>query len=257
MQNERKGFQTAFFRFYAELNDFLPEGEKRRTLRYGFFGSPAVKDAIEALGVPHVEVDLIIADGRSVDFSHRLRDGERIAVYPVFESIDISPLARLQGRPLRSPSFITDVHLGKLTRLLRLLGFDTAHGAGLDDAGIVKRAVAEGRIILTRDRDLLKRSAVTHGYWVRSPYPLEQAREVVRRFDLYGQVRVFTRCPACNGSIVPVDKEEVIDRIPPRTAAWLDRYYRCQGCGKTYWKGTHYPRLKEIIDSILDRSEQV
>jgi len=251
---DRRVSHTAFFRFYAELNDFLPEGRRKRTVPYSFLGSPAVKDAIEAIGVPHVEVDLVIANGRSVDFSYRLHDGDRIAVYPVFETLDITPLVRLQGRPLRNPSFITDVHLGRLTRLLRLLGFDTAHAPDLDDAGIVKRALAEGRIILTRDRDLLKRSAVTHGYWVRSLDPLEQAREVVRRFDLAGRVQGFTRCPACNGLIIPVDKEEVRERIPPRTAAWLDQYYECQGCGKIYWRGTHYPRLQGMIDSIL-RSE--
>jgi len=254
---DRRFSHTAFFRFYAELNDFLPEGSRKRTVPYTFFGSPAVKDAIEAIGVPHVEVDLVIANGRSVDFSYRLRDGDRIAVYPVFETLDIAPLVRLQGRPLRNPSFITDVHLGKLTRLLRLLGFDTAHGPDLDDAGIVKRALSEGRIILTRDRELLKRRAITHGYWVRSSDPIEQAREVVRRFDLAGRVERFARCTKCNGSIVPVAKEEVRERIPPRTAAWLDEYYRCQGCGKIYWQGTHYPRLQGIIDSILDRSEKV
>jgi len=252
---DRRDSNTAFFRFYAELNDFLPDGLRKRTIPYEFFGSPGVKDAIEALGVPHVEVDLIIANGRSVDFSYRLTDGDRVAVYPVFETIDITPLVRLQGRPLRDPSFITDVHLGKLTRLLRLLGFDTAEGRGLDDEGIVERALAEGRIILTHDRELLKRSAVTHGYWVRSPDPIEQAREVVRRFDLRGGVRAFTRCPACNGEIVPVAKEDVRDEIPPRTAGWLDEYYRCERCGKIYWKGTHYPHLQEVLDSILDSND--
>ncbi|RLE38493.1 hypothetical protein DRJ12_01480 [Candidatus Acetothermia bacterium] len=253
---DRRASHTAFFRFYAELNDFLPEESRKRTIRYSFSGSPAVKDAIEAIGVPHVEVDLIIANSRSVDFSYRLRDGDRIAVYPVFETLDIAPLVRLQGRPLRNPSFITDVHLGKLTRLLRLLGFDTAHGPDLDDAGIVGRALAEGRIILTRDRGLLKRSAVTHGYWVRSSDPIEQAREVIRRFDLAGRAREFTRCPVCNGLIVPVAKKEVRKWIPPRTAAWLDQYYRCQTCRKIYWRGTHYPRLQGMIDSILSRGEK-
>jgi hypothetical protein len=91
------------------------------------------------------------------------------------------------------------------------------------------------------------------GSQLLSPDPIEQAREVIRRFDLTGRVEGFTRCPACNGLIVPVDKDEVRDLIPPRTAAWLDRYYRCQGCGKVYWKGTHYPRLKKIIDEILGK----
>ncbi len=243
---------TATFRFYAELNDFIPQAWRRGDIPYRFFGTPGVKDAIEALGVPHVEVDLILANNRSVGFDYRLRPGDRIAVYPVFESLDISPLARLHGRPLRDPKFIGDVHLGKLVRLLRLLGFDTAQFAGKEDAVIAEIAAKERRIILTRDRDLLKRSAVTHGYWVRSTEPVEQAREIVRRFDLHAQVRPFTRCPACNSLLTQVSKEEVLDRIPPKTARWQDEYFMCTGCGKLYWRGTHYPQLRKMIKRITE-----
>jgi len=248
---------AATFRFYAELNDFLPPGLRRREIPYRFCGSPAVKDAIEALGIPHVEVDLILVNGHSVGFEYRVQSGDRIAVYPVFESLDITPLVRLQGRPLRDPKFIADVHLGKLVRLLRLLGFDTAQFAGDEDAALVEVALEEGRIILTRDRNLLKRGAVTHGYWVRSTYPIEQAQEVVRRFDLHSQARPFTRCVSCNGMLVQVKKEKVLDRIPQKTARWLDEYFICKDCGKLYWRGTHYPRLEKTIDQILNISRNI
>ncbi len=242
---------AATFRFYAELNDFLPPGLRRREIPYRFHGSPAVKDAIEALGIPHVEVDLILVNGRSVGFDYRLQPGNRIAVYPVFESLDITPLVRLQDRPLRNPKFIADVHLGKLVRLLRLLGLDTAQFEGKEDSALVEAALNAKRIILTRDRDLLKRGAVTHGYWVRSTDPIEQAREVVRRFDLSSQARPFTRCLACNGPLIRAEKEEVFDRIPPKTARWQDEYFICRDCGKLYWRGTHYPRLRNTIRRIL------
>ena len=242
---------TATFRFYAELNDFLPPGRRRRDVLYRFSGMPGVKDAIEALGVPHVEVDLILVNGQSVDFSHRIRGGERVAVYPVFESLDITPLARLHGRPLRDPRFIADVHLGKLVRYLRLLGFNTTQFRGKTDAALVETARAETRIILTRDRDLLKRSAVTHGYWVRSTNPIDQAREVVHRFDLQSKAEPFTRCLVCNGPLIPVKKERVLERIPPKTARWQDEYFMCRDCGKLYWHGTHYPQLQTIVDQIL------
>ncbi len=246
--------EAATFRFYAELNDFLPPGLRRREVTYRFHGSPAVKDAIEALGIPHVEVDLILANGASVGFDYRLRPGDRIAVYPVFESLDIAPLVRLQGRPLRDPRFIADVHLGKLVRLLRLLGVDASQFAGGEDAALVETALNEGRIILTRDRDLLKRGKVTHGYWIRSTAPIEQAREVVRRFDLRDRVQPFTRCLACNGLLVQVEKEEVLDRIPPKTARWQEVYFICRACGKLYWRGTHYPRLERAIERIIRES---
>jgi len=247
--------KTAGFRFYAELNDFFPPEKRQRAISYEFTGSPAIKDAIEALGVPHSEVDVVLVNGRSVDFAYRLRPGDRVAVYPVFESLDISPLVRLRESPLRRTAFIADVHLRKLARLLRLLGFDTAHSGDVEDAEIVTIAADEGRVILTRDRQLLKHSAVTHGYWIRSTQPLEQAREVVRRFDLTAQARPFRRCLSCNGLVKPVDKKEVLSRIPPKTALWQDEYFICRACEKLYWRGTHFPRLQTMVEQILETDE--
>jgi uncharacterized protein with PIN domain len=180
-----------------------------------------------------------------------------VAVYPVFESFDIAPLAHLQFRPLREPRFVADVHLRKLVRWLRLLGFDVAYEPSADDAQLARIAGAEGRILLTRDRELLKRRAVARGYWVRSTDPVEQAAEVVRRFDLSRRVATFSRCPSCNGVLRPVDKADVAERIPPRTAAWLDEYVRCDCCGKLYWKGTHIPRLQRALDTILAAAARV
>jgi uncharacterized protein with PIN domain len=247
---------TVTFRFYAELNDFFPSGKRKRAIAYDFHGSPAVKDAIEALGVPHTEVDVVLVNGHSVNFAYRLRPGDRVAVYPVFESLDISPLVRLRESPLRRTAFIADVHLRKLARLLRLLGFDTAHSNDYPDAEIVAIASNEGRIILTRDRQLLKHSAVTHGYWIRSGHPLEQAREVVHRFDLTAQAQPFRRCLSCNGLLKPVDKKEVLSRIPPKTALWQDEYFICQACDKLFWRGTHFSKLQETVERILEDKQE-
>lgn len=241
----------ATFRFYQELNDFLPLDRRgAQDVPFSFVVPPTVKDAIESLGVPHVEVDLIVVDGQSVDFDRRLHDGDRVAVYPVFEGIDLSPIVCLRPAPLRRTAFIADVHLRKLARLLRLLGFDTVHSNDYGDAEIAARSLEEGRTILTRDRQLLKRGTVTHGYWVRSVDPVEQAREVVRRFDLARNVEPLTRCPVCNGALRPVEKAAVLDRIPPKTAAWLDEYRECESCGKLYWHGTHAERLESLVDRI-------
>ncbi len=247
----------ARFRFYAELNDFLPPERKKHAFDYVFNGTPGIKDAIEALGVPHVEVEVILANDSSVSFAYRLQDGDRIAVYPVFESLDVSPLVKLRPKPLRHTAFIADGHLRKLAHYLRLLGFDTLHENDYTDEEIVQIAARSGRIILTRDRMLLKNGAVTRGYWVRSIDPVQQAREIIHRFDLRSQVKLLTRCPTCNGVIVPVSKEDVLERIPPKTALWLDKYFICTGCGKLYWQGTHYPQIKGKIDTILRGSGSV
>ena len=115
----------AHFRFYEELNEFLPHHKRKTEFVYHFHGAPSVKDAVEAIGVPHVEVDIILVNGISVSFSRKLSDGDRISVYPVFESFDVSAVTHLRARPLREPRFILDVHLGRLAKYLRLCGFDT------------------------------------------------------------------------------------------------------------------------------------
>lgn len=244
---------TAIIRFYAELNDFLPPEKQKTDLEVSFFVSPSIKDAIEALGVPHVEVDLILVDGRSVGFDHRLAASERVSVYPVFESLDITPLIRLQNRPLRQPAFVADVHLRKLAKLLRLLGLDVLHSNSYSDAELVSISGSEGRILLTRDKALLKHGELTHGYWVRSVNALEQAAEVLQRFDLSRQTSPFTRCPLCNGLLERIAKAEVLDRIPPKTAGWLDDYYECTACQKLYWHGTHSDRIHNLIAQILNK----
>ena len=217
----------AEFRFYEELNDFLAPALRKRAFAYAFNGTPSVKDAIEAIGVPHTEVDLVLVDGESVDFTRRLAGGERVAVYPVFERLDISPVTRLRARPLRLTRFVLDVHLGKLARYLRLLGFDTLYRNDYDDAAIIGLARGESRIILTRDKGLLKHGAVTHGYWVRATAPRQQLAEIVRVFDLGGSARPFTRCIRCNGELQRVPKSAVAERLPPRVRAHFEEFVQC------------------------------
>ena len=225
---------TATFRFYEELNDFLRPEQRRRSFQHRFDGTPAVKDAIESLGVPHTEVDLILVEGEPATFGQRLEGGERVAVYPVFESIDVGPVTRLRPEPLRVPRFVLDTHLGKLARLLRLLGFDTLWRSDADDPELARAAAEEDRILLTRDRGLLKRSIVTRGYCPRSSDPMEQAREVVRRFDLAERARPFARCLKCNGELAPASFEDVAEHVPPRVRERTRHYLRCRSCGQHF-----------------------
>ena len=250
-KTERPFEHAAEFRFYEELNDFLKPERRRQTVPYRFDGHPGIKDPIEALGVPHVEVDLIVVNGESVGFDYRLQDGDRVAVYPVFESLDISPLVKLREKPLRNIAFVVDVNLGRLARLLRLLGFDVLFSNAYDDDEIVRISEEQGRIALTRDRRLLYAKAVTHGYWVRSVWPRRQVDEVVRRFDLAGLVRPFARCADCNGLIELVAKEAVEDQLEPKTKKYYETFYRCPDCGKIYWEGSHVGKLRERFKGVL------
>jgi len=211
-------------------------------------GTPSVKDLVESCGVPHVEVDLILVNGESVGFDRKIVGGERIAVYPVFERFYIGTLQRLRPEPLRSPRFVVDANLGKLARMLRLLGFDSLYEAHIADAKVVESALHDHRIILTRDRGLLMRKAVTHGYWVRNNQPRAQIREVVDRLDLHAHCKPFTRCMLCNGSLYAVPIDDVRLELPVRTRSWVDGAYRCDTCRKLYWKGSHWQRLIEWVE---------
>lgn len=240
----------ATFRFYAELNDFLPPAHRQRDVPYTFFVAPSVKDVVEAFGVPHTEVDVVLVNGAPVGFDRRLADGDRVSVYPVFERLDVSDVTRLRPRPLRDIRFVADVHLGTLARRLRLLGFDTRFDRAWSDAALVDVAAGERRILLTRDRGLLKRRAVTHGLYVRDDDPRAQVVDVVRRLHLSGSIRPFTRCMACNGLLDDVDKAEVADRLEPRTRAAFDRFRRCRDCGRIFWEGSHHRRLRELVARV-------
>ena len=241
---------VAEFRFYEELNDLLPVAQRKRSFEYVFDGSPGILDAIQAIGVPHTEVDLILVNGDSVGFDYRLQAGDRVSVYPVFESLDIASVTRLRPRPLREPKFVCDVHLGKLARRLRLLGFDVAYGNTATDAELVSTSLTEQRILLTQDRGLLKQRTVTHGYLVRSPVPHEQVIEVLRRFDLRSRIEPFSRCARCNGRVLPVEKTAIQLAVPPRVRESFQDFVRCETCGHVYWQGTHFARLKAYVQGI-------
>jgi uncharacterized protein with PIN domain len=245
----------AFFRFYAELNDFLPPHRKQVVFSHVYDGQPSVKDTIEALGVPHTEVDLILVNGESVDFSYRMKDGDQVSIYPVFESIDIASVLRVRPQPLREVRFVIDTHLGRLAGYLRMLGFDTLYRNDFQDEELAKLSSREKRILLTKDRGLLKRSEVTHGYCVREIHPRRQLVEVLRRFDLARVIKPFERCIRCNGSVTRVDKEQVIDRLPPETRRYYDEYHLCQDCGRIYWRGSHYQRMRLFIAQVLEEVE--
>ncbi len=249
--------KTAYFRFYEELNDFLPRHQRKQTVAYSFTGQPGIKDPIEALGVPHTEIELIIVNGESVGFDYRLHNGDRVAVYPVFEGIDVTPLVRLRDKPLRRTAFIVDVNLGKLARKLRLCGFDARYRNDFSDRDVVKISVGENRVILTRDRRLLQRKHITHGYWVRATRPDTQLVEVLDRFDLYRQINPFSRCIDCNTNIESVDREQVLDRLEPLTRRYYRTFFRCPGCRKVYWKGSHYQHMRSQLESLLNTNRSV
>jgi uncharacterized protein len=247
MQNQIK---SATFRFYAELNDFLPPRQRHIDIPLAFKGRQTVKHLIESLGVPHPEVDLIIVNSQSVDFDTITHDGDRVSVYPVFTAIDITNAMHLHPQPLGDPRFILDGHLGRLAAYLRMLGFDTAYHNDITDETLADQAVSQDRILLTRDRGLLKRKAIQRGYCLRATDPLQQLREIVHRFDLSDRFLLFTRCMVCNGLLQDVEKSAILHLLELRTRQFIHHFKQCSDCGKVYWRGHHTERMEKIIQDL-------
>jgi len=237
-------------RFYEELNDFLSPALRKVAFSHTFDRRASVKDMIESFGVPHTEVDIILVNGDSVDFSYIVQDGDHISVYPVFESLDISPLLRLRPAPLRSPAFVLDSNLGRLARYLRLLGFDCLYQNDFDDETVANIAAREQRTVLTRDRALLQRKVITRGYFVREVRPRLQVKEVLARFDLYRLVTPFSRCIRCNGDLQVIDKQAIEGRLEPKTRKYFDTFRMCTDCGQIYWQGSHHARSLQLIAEL-------
>lgn len=240
-------------RFYEELNDFLPQERRKVCFSHDFQRRASIKDMIEAQGVPHTEIELILVNGCSVDFSYIVQDGDRISVYPMFEAFDMQSMVRVRPYPLRISRFVLDVHLGKLARYLRLLGFDTLYRNDYEDAELARLASEEHRILLTRDRDLLKRSVVTHGYYVRAIDPRRQIEEIMERLDLHQAIQPFQRCVRCNGRLAATTKQQVWERLPPETQRCVQEFWVCEACGQVYWEGSHIPHIRRFIEALQAR----
>lgn len=248
---------AAIFRFYEELNDFLPAHKRKQDLTVEFNPPVPVRHLIETLGVPHTEVEIILLNGESVPLDHPLADGDRVSVYPMFESVDVTPLLRLRERPLRNPRprFLADAHLGRLAGYLRMLGFDTLFGDKLEDRELAELSSMEQRILLTRDRALLMHRIITHGCYIRASRPRDQLSYLVERLDLCVLMQPFTRCIRCNGVLQAVEKGEVAPRLPSNVRTTRAEFRRCIQCRQVYWAGSHYQRMHSFIHTLCQ--EQV
>jgi len=239
------------FRFYEELNDFLAPERRGREFVCRCAEAATTKHMIEALGVPHTEVELVLVNGESAGFERLLQEDDRVAVYPRFEALDVTPLLRVRAQPLRVTRFVADAHLGGLARLLRMAGFDTLYDNHFQDSEIATIAIREGRILLTRDRELLKWREITHGCYVHALKPAEQLQEIVRRLDLAGSARPFTLCLHCNAPLHALDKALALPRVPPAVRGLHERFSTCEVCHRVYWEGSHWQRMSALLEQAL------
>jgi len=242
---------TAHFRFYAELNNFLAPARRQRQFARCCAHDASVKHMIEALGVPHTEVELIVVNGEAVGFSYRLRDGDQVGVYPCHQPFALQQPVPLRPRLQGELRFVADAHLGQLARHLRMLGFDVLYRNDYSDAEVARLAADEGRIVLTRDRDLLIRKQIERGCYLHALCGDAQLAQVVARFDLARCARAFSRCLSCNGLLRRVEKSAVAQRVPQHSRQRYDCFYQCQGCAQVYWDGSHVAKMRVRIEQAL------
>jgi uncharacterized protein with PIN domain len=235
-------------RFHGCLNDFVRRRDRQRPLVAAIAHTPSVKDLIESLGVPHPEVDVITVDGRSVDFGYLVRGDNQIEVFPPGAAPALSPLLHLWPALQSVARFVLDTHLGRLAGYLRMLGFDTLYRNDYRDEELAALSSGEDRILLTRDRGLLKRGIVVRGYYVRETNPRQQVVEIIERYRLKRQIEPFRRCIRCNGILQLAPKADVYERLPPKTRHEFDEFRVCDACGSVYWKGSHYVPMRAFID---------
>jgi hypothetical protein len=230
---------TAYFLFFGRLNDFLPREQREQTLPIDFRGRQSVKHLAESLGVPHPEIGSLQVNGQEGMLSTITQDGDRVELHPIPDGCPVEP------------RFVLDNHLGRLAAYLRMLGFDCLYQNHFDDEEMAELVQAEDRILLSRDRRLLMRKAVVHGYCLRSLDSLEQLSEVIQRFDLKERIRPFHRCLRCNHPLEPVAKEVVLDRLEPLTKLYFDEFQICPACKQIYWKGSHYERMQSLVEQSI------
>ncbi|HAQ20489.1 MAG TPA: twitching motility protein PilT [Prolixibacteraceae bacterium] len=241
------------FRFYEELNDYLPKELHKVWFECRFELGTSVGEKIQSLGIPLDDIDLILVNQQSKRFDYLMQDGDRISVYPEFELFDLSGISQLREKPLRNTRFICDVHLGRLCKYLRMLGLDTLYSNRYTTKEMVNFSRQEKRILLSRSYQLIRHKEVTHAYWIRSAEPLEQLSDLIRKLDLSGLANPLTRCLNCNDRIVTVEKQEILHRLQAMTAKYYTEFFKCAACDQIYWKGSHYENMLEFIYRHLEK----
>ncbi len=236
--------------FDSNLNLFLSKYQRDRCFEHEFSGNPSIKDLIESLGVPHTEIAAIRINGSLVDFNYQAQNNDEVFAYSFTSALRLE----LRDNPLANdeiaPRFVLDVHLGKLTSYLRLLGFDSLYNSSYIDEVLAQIALQEKRILLTRDRGLLKRKIVHHGCLIRSSNPKEQTAQVLERYRLYDKIAPFTRCAHCNGKLIPISKQDVLHLLQPNTIQFYNSFSICEKCHHVYWKGSYFEELRAFLDNL-------
>ena len=248
---------TVSFIFLGYLKQLLKkELRTASTFLHYFDRRASIKDVIESLGIPHPVIGNLIVNGQEVEFDYILLDNDAVEVSPLTPPVNPFIPTVLRPEALEKISFTVDVNAGKLALFLRMLGFDTVYENNTINDRLVEIAQSENRILLTRDATLLKRKIIMHGYLLREQDPNRQLIEVLLLYDLSSRIKPLSRCIPCNGLLVPISKEVIMERLEPLTRQYYHSFHICEECGKIYWPGSHQEKINLLIDEILKSVRQ-
>lgn len=242
--------ETVTLHFTGNLYNLLAKTHRNKSIMSSLDQNRSIKDLVESYGVPHTEIDAILVNGQPVDFSYHVQNNDVIIIYPAGQTLDNPDLTPLQPDLPDDIKFIADTHLGKLARYLRLCGFDTLYQNNYDDITLANHSSDENQILLTRDKKLLMRKQVIHGYFVRHTEPDQQLIEVLQRFHLQHQLKPFTRCMTCNGYLQPVAKVTIDQQLEENTRRYFNAFWQCAKCHQIYWKGSHYDNMLKLVGKL-------
>lgn len=224
-----------------ELHLFVAARRRAGRTALATDGASSLGHVVESLGIPLTEAGQLLVDGREVPVSHVPAAGEKVDVHAVRRP------QRVPGAPLR---FLLDVHLGTLARRLRLLGIDAAYfSEDVGDPALAAYSARDRRVLLSRDRGLLRRRELWAGAYVYSDRPEEQLDDVLSRFAPV--LTPWTRCVACNGDLENATKESVSGFLEGGTERTYDVFAQCTACRRVYWNGAHHSRLQTIVEDAL------
>lgn len=239
--------------FHGNLQELLPRkmtGKANAEVHHFLERRASVKDVVESFGVPHPEIEQLQANGRQIGFDYIVGDQDRIEMWPLTPPCKVFAATILRPEPLTRMAFVVDINVGKLAVLLRMAGLDTLYQHDLSDGDLARVAADEKRILLTRDRNLLKRKNVVFGHLIRAMEPWQQLLEVVCLYQLAETLQPFCRCLRCNRLLVPVAKEKIIHRLEPLTIKYYDSFQLCMACDKIYWPGSHRQTMQGQLTAL-------
>lgn len=241
----------AYLKFHDELVTMISKKWKNGEVLYQLTRQASIKDIIESLGPPHTEIYTILVNDKDVDFSYQVHDNTKIEIYPAKYPIDITQETVLRPVPLHELRFLADVNVGKLAKLLRMLGFDTKYDHTMNDALLANEAEKDSRIVLSKDKNCLKRSKIIYGKWIREDDPKKQLKNIIESFNLLKYIKPFSRCIVCNSTLKTIEKEKIIAFLQPLTKKYYDKFSICPQCNHIYWAGTHYEKMQNYLQELI------